>query len=134
MPSQAVEAGLKQLRESGIQELTLEGLRQLCSTVAGSQVRELIHRLDAAGITVTGAATGDQGHLRTSASAAEKLYQPIRLTARAAGGHAFGAPQAGEEVWKFTTSWDSWEKGCGRAGYGLVRDGVVVNVQVTSMS
>ena len=42
--------------------------------------------------------------------------------------------QDGDELWTFTTSDESWENGCGRAGISLVRNGKEVNCIVGKMN
>ena len=43
-------------------------------------------------------------------------------------------PLATDEVWKFITSKRSWQHLAGRAGYALVRDGVMICDTVTVMA
>lgn len=43
-------------------------------------------------------------------------------------------PLATDEVWKFTTSKQSWRHLAGRAGYALVRDGVMICDAITVMA
>lgn len=40
----------------------------------------------------------------------------------------------GDELWTFSTSDESWENGCGRAGISLVRNGKEVNCIICKMN
>jgi hypothetical protein len=42
--------------------------------------------------------------------------------------------QPGDELWEFSSSGESWQNLCGRAGVALVRGGEVVASMITSMN
>lgn len=39
-----------------------------------------------------------------------------------------------DEIWKFSSPPDSWQLLCGRSGYALVRNGVVIDTFITMMN
>ena len=39
-----------------------------------------------------------------------------------------------DELWKFSSPPDSWQLLCGRSGYALVRNGVVIDTFITKIS
>jgi hypothetical protein len=133
-PARAVRTKLRKLQEAGTRELTFPEFRQLRSDIKWNQVADLMKGLDSLGITVDGVKTGDDRLSKMSSRIANNLCQPILLTRRADDESGFRPFEADDEVWKFTTSPESWKNLCGRAGYALVRSGVVVDVQVTVMN
>lgn len=58
------------------------------------------------------------------------------MLAKLRAAHECFLPQmkAHDEIWSFSSDHELWQMHCGRAGYALVRDGVVVAAYVTVMN
>ncbi len=130
----AVRRRLKKLLEADIHELTFPEFRALRTGLKWNHVDAFIKGLDDLNITVSGSEANEKGQVRMTAKVADDLFQPVYLTERADEEAIFRAFRVGDEIWRFTTSGESWKNLCGRAGYALVRDGTVVETHVTIMN
>jgi hypothetical protein len=133
-PSRAARRRLKKLLDADIHELTFPEFRALRIGLKWNHVDAFIKGLDHLNITVSGPETTEKGQVRMTAKVADALFQPVVLTERADDEAIFRAFRAEDEIWRFTTSGESWKNLCGRAGYALVRDGTVVETHVTIMN
>lgn len=135
--SLTVDECIAMLPTEGNLTLTFSELHKLMRRVEWEHWDELMNRLDTLGFRVEEPGGDENRKCALSVRVARELGQPIILVSQVKNANResrFSDRMPGDQVWKFSTSSDSWEHLAGRSGLGLLRGGVVIDTLIEIMN
>jgi hypothetical protein len=123
---------IMQLQEEGEGHLSFEQLNDLRCELSYEEGQKFLGELEANDFAIYD--PSNPLAARVSAPVAAEIGHPIALTDRCFTGCRFPPPTGSEEIRGFSTSSNSWGHLAGRAGNALIRNGVVVKIEVHLMN